>query len=99
MARASSWGLGTALAYRGLDIDAQAELLALYQAARVREGEEAELVLISATAEVVRAWAHQDKPPPPPGAPTSHRGGTPPPSAQPDILRPRLAAASLVSGS
>ena len=48
MARASAWGLGTALAYRDLDIDAQADLLARYAAHRTREGEEAEGVVFGA---------------------------------------------------
>lgn len=98
MARASVWGLGTALAYRGLNLDAQAELLALYQAARVREGEEAELVLISAAADLLRAWSKRDQPPPPPAAPRG-RKGSPPAPVQPDILRPRLDPSALVAGS
>lgn len=56
MARASVWGLGTALAYRSLDPDAQAELLCLYHAARHQEGEEAKVVLASTAAELIHAY-------------------------------------------
>jgi len=55
MARASVWGLGSALAYESLDTDAQARLLALYVAHRTREGEEAEGVVIGAITKFARA--------------------------------------------
>lgn len=56
MARASVWGLGTALAYRDLDLDAQAELLCLYQAARHQEGEEVGEVLFGCAVRAVNAF-------------------------------------------
>lgn len=103
MARASAWGLGTALAYRKLDTDAQAELLALWMAARVREGEEAEMVLVKTVrdiAEGVMASRGGDG-----AAPTPPVSARTPASARnrmtegpvPDILRPRLGADTLVS--
>ena len=108
MARASAWGLGTALAYRGLDIDAQAELLALWQASRLAEGGEAELVLMSTAATLVKTVAEglgaarsasvsggaPPTPPVPTGASAQNRVTAAP---YPDILRPRLGAAELVS--
>lgn len=55
MARASAWGLGSALAYESLDIDAQARLLALYAASRQQEGDEARGVVLGALGEFAHA--------------------------------------------
>lgn len=57
MARASAWGLGSALAYEALDMEAQARLLCLYTAARVREGEEAQQVLEGAAVSILSAYS------------------------------------------
>ena len=104
MARASAWGYGTALAYRGLDIDAQAELLALWQASRLAEGEEAEGVLMKTLADLVAGFqgarsasvsgGTPPTPPVPTGASAQNRVTA---ASYPDILRPRLGAAELVS--
>lgn len=40
MARASAWGTGSALAFHGMEVGAQADLLCMFHAARVRDGEE-----------------------------------------------------------
>lgn len=105
MARASAWGLGAALAYRGLDTDAQAELLALWMASRRREGDEAEMVLIKTFSDLVDGWAKarsaeggaEPRPLPVPTGTirAAGKGMTEPPL--PDILRPRLGADTLVS--
>lgn len=100
MARASAWGLGSALAYRGLDLDSQAELYALFTAARVREGEEAQMVLFGTGVQVANAWLRRNDPPPEPTrakAPGARR--VPRPTEQPDILRPRLDPSALVARS
>lgn len=55
MARASAWGLGSALAYESQDIDAQARLLALYAASRQQESDEAKGVVLGALGEFVQA--------------------------------------------
>ena len=106
MARASVWAFGSALAYRGLDLDAQADLLALFQAARMEEGREAKETLQMAVAEPVQEWLKSrkgDGPAAPPSVttPKSHgpvRSGVPG-SELPAILRPRLSPDALVTGS
>lgn len=106
MARASAWGLGAALSYRGLDTDAQAELLALWMAARRAEGDEAEMVLIKTLTDLVNGWrnAQADSegraaPAPPPAQMVRSRdamkGMTE--STRPAILRPGLGADALVA--
>lgn len=91
MARASAWGLGTALAYRALPVEEQAELLALYVAARSQEGDEAEGVLIRTLSHLV-AGSKEASAENPPGKPVQNKA-TPmfPPSA-----RPKLSPADLL---
>lgn len=105
MARASAWGLGAALAYRGLDTDAQAELLALWMAARKAEGDEAEMVLIKTIGDLANGWrnarsaeggAEPAPLPVPTGIPQGAGKGMTERSL-PDILRPRMGADALVS--
>lgn len=96
MARASTWGLGTALAYRALPAEEQAELLALYVASRTREGQEAEGVLTSALSRIAAEVMGGQKNPPgktAPGKVTQKITPMFPPNARPklspaDLLRP-----------
>ena len=106
MARASAWAFGSALAYQGLDADAQADLLALFQAARMDEGREAKETLQMAVAEPIQAWLKSRKG----SAPRAPSPVTTPKSREPssadvgiidrlERLKPRLSPDSLVTGS